>query len=70
VQKLGEPTPEHLKGDVRKIAEEGWEQVTIAAKGIANAAGLVGTSVSENTHRAIAHNFGSETDRVAQGELV
>jgi len=66
VQKLGEPTPEYQKGEFRKMADEGWEQATIAAKGIAGAVGMVGKSLSESTHRAIEHNLGKETDRVAQ----
>lgn len=68
IQNLAQPTPEHEKSDIRKMADEGWEQVTIAAKGIAGAAGTIGSSLSVNAHRAVEHNFGKETDRVAQGE--
>ena len=58
---------EHDKSDLRKIAEDGWTQVTIAAKGIASAAVTVGTAASESAHRAVENNFGKEHDKVAQG---
>jgi hypothetical protein len=77
-KKLGESLPDELakpspavqegeKGEVRKIAEEGWHQATIAAKGLADAAATIGGSISSNAHKAIEHNYGTEADRVAQG---
>lgn len=62
----GKPTPEAEKGELRKLAEETWGQATVAAQGIAAAAVTVGKSLSDNTHRAVEHNFGKESDRVAQ----
>lgn len=78
-KKLGESLPDELakpspaveqgqKGEARKLAEEGWHQATIAAKGLADAAATVGSSISGNAHKAIEHNYGTEADRVAQGE--
>jgi hypothetical protein len=63
--KPAEPVAEWEKGDIRKTAESGWEQVTIAAKGAADAAVRVGSAVSENAHRAIENK---QVDQVAQGE--
>lgn len=80
-RELGQKLPEELrpapksattttsqaeKGELQKLAEEGWEQSKIAAQGIAAAAITVGKSLSDNTHRAVEHNFGKESDRVAQ----
>jgi len=62
------PTPEADKGELRKVAEEGWNQLTIAAKGLASAAGTVAGSVSGSAHKAVEHNFGKQADKVAQGE--
>lgn len=61
-------TPEQDKSDFRKVAEEGWSQLTHAAKGLATAVGTVGVAVSENTHKAVEHGFGKEADKVAQGQ--
>lgn len=66
--KPAEPVAEWEKGDIRKTAESGWEQVTIAAKGAADAAARVGSAVSENAHRAIENKYGKQVDQVAQGE--
>jgi hypothetical protein len=66
--KPAEPVAEWEKGDIRKTAESGWEQVTIAAKGAADAAVRVGSAVSENAHRAIENKYGKQVDQVAQGE--
>ena len=68
ITKPAEPVSEADKLDLRKMAEGGWEQVIIAAKGLANAAGTVAGSVSENTHKVVEHNFGKQADDVAQGE--
>ena len=76
--KMGEKLPDELarpspavqqgeKGEARKLAEEGWHQATIAAKGLADAAATIGGSISGNAHKAIEHNYGTEADRVAQG---
>lgn len=78
-QKVGAQLPDSIarpatqpaegdKSDFRKLAEEGWTQVSIAAKGIASATVTVAGSVSENAHRAVEHNFGRQADKVAQGE--
>ncbi|WWC85718.1 uncharacterized protein L201_000584 [Kwoniella dendrophila CBS 6074] len=66
IAKKSEPIKEEDKSDFRKLAEDGWEQVTIAAKGIAGAATTVGTAVSQSAHRAVEHNFGKEAESVAQ----
>lgn len=66
---LATQTKEEDKSDFRKVAEEGWSQMTIAAKGIATAVGTVGAAVSDSTHRAVEHGFGKEADKVAQGGL-
>lgn len=63
------PTSDADKGELRKVAEEGWNQLTIAAKGLASAAGTVAGSVSGSAHKAVEHNFGKQADKVAQGEL-
>ncbi|KAK1926229.1 senescence-associated protein-domain-containing protein [Papiliotrema laurentii] len=76
-QKVGAQLPDSIarpatqpaegdKSDFRKLAEEGWTQVSIAAKGIASATVTVAGSVSENAHRAVEHNFGRQADKVAQ----
>jgi len=57
---------EEDKSDFRKVAEEGWSQLTSVAKGLATAVGTVGGAVSENTHKAVEHGFGKEADKVAQ----
>lgn len=62
-----QPTPEEQKGDIRKLAETGWQQATFAAKGFAAAASTVAGAVSQNAHRAVEHNYGKEADSVAQG---
>jgi len=64
----GQPIPEAEKGELRKFAEDGWTQLTFAAKGIASAAGTVAGSVSQSAHRAVEHNFGKPAEAVAQGE--
>ncbi|WWD22344.1 hypothetical protein CI109_106835 [Kwoniella shandongensis] len=66
IAKSAEPVPEADKSDFRKLAEGGWEQVTIAAKGIASAATTVGGAVSVSAHKAVEHNFGKEAENVAQ----
>ncbi|ORY25173.1 senescence-associated protein-domain-containing protein [Naematelia encephala] len=66
IAKSAEPVAEADKSDYRKMAEGGWEQVTIAAKGIASATEEVATALSENAHRAVEHNFGKEAEGVAQ----
>ncbi|KAK8845398.1 hypothetical protein IAR55_006111 [Kwoniella newhampshirensis] len=66
IAKSAEPVPEGDKSDFRKMAEGGWEQVTIAAKGIASAATTVGGAVSVSAHKAVEHNFGKEAEGVAQ----
>ena len=68
IAKPAEPVKEEDKGDFRKMAEQGWQQATIAAKGIASAAVTVGTALSENAHKAVEHNFGKEAEGVAQSE--
>jgi hypothetical protein len=68
IAKPASPVPESEKSDFRKIAEGGWEQVTIAAKGVGQAAVTVGTAVSGSAHKAVEHNFGKEAEGVAQGE--
>lgn len=68
VTKLAEPVPEGEKGDFRKLAEQGWQQATFAAKGVATAATTVAGAVSQNAHRAVEHNYGKEADSVAHGE--
>jgi uncharacterized protein YoxC len=55
------------KGEFRKAAEAGWEQVTIAAKGMAEAVTTVGKSVTENAHKAIENQSGKQADQAAQG---
>jgi hypothetical protein len=77
--KIGQQLPDSIakpatgdtgeKGEFRKLAEDGWTQISIAAKGIASAAGTVAGSVSENAHKAVEHNFGKQAEKVAQGEL-
>ncbi|WVF66439.1 hypothetical protein IAT40_001179 [Kwoniella sp. CBS 6097] len=64
--KKSEPVKEEDKSDFRKLAEGGWEQVTIAAKGVAEAATTVGGAISGSAHRAVEHNFGKEAEGVAQ----
>ncbi|WWD05932.1 hypothetical protein V865_004017 [Kwoniella europaea PYCC6329] len=66
IAKSSESVKEEDKGQFRKLAEEGWEQVTIAAKGIAGAAITVGSAASQSAHRAVEHNFGKEAEGVAQ----
>ncbi|WWC58021.1 uncharacterized protein I303_100556 [Kwoniella dejecticola CBS 10117] len=66
IAKSSEPVKEEDKGQYRKMAEEGWEQITIAAKGIAGAAMTVGSAASQSAHRAVEHNFGKEAEGVAQ----
>ena len=68
VTSLTDPVPESEKGDLRKMAEEGWQQATLAAKGIASAATTVAGAVSQSTHRTVEHNYGKEADGVAQGQ--
>lgn len=77
-KKLGEQLPDSIakpalndngeKSEFRKLAEDAWAQTTIAAKGIASAAGTVAGSVSTNAHKAVEHNFGKQAEKVAQGE--
>jgi hypothetical protein len=69
IAKVADPVPEGQKGDLRKMAESNWQQITLAAKGVAQAATTVVGAVSENAHKAIEHNFGKEADKVAQGEF-
>ncbi|WRT63619.1 uncharacterized protein IL334_000542 [Kwoniella shivajii] len=66
IAKKSEPVKEEDKTEFRKLAEDGWEQITIAAKGIAGAATTVGTALSQSSHRAVEHNFGKEAEGVAQ----
>lgn len=68
VTKLTDPVPEGEKGEFRKLAEDGWQQATFAAKGLAAAATTVAGAVSQNAHRAVEHNYGKEADGVAQGQ--
>ena len=70
IAKAAEPVPEAQKGDLRKMAESNWQQITLAAKGVAQAATTVAGAVSENAHKAIEHNFGKEADKVALGEFL
>lgn len=70
IAKPAEPVPQEQKGDLRKMAESNWQQITVAAQGIAQAATAVAGAVSDNAHRAIEHNFGKEADKVAQGEFL
>lgn len=67
IARVAEPVPEGQKTDLRKMAESNWQQITMAAKGVAQAATTVAGAVSENAHKAIEHNFGKESDKVAQG---
>lgn len=62
-----QPVEEEEKSDFRKMAEEGWEQVGFAAKGVVEAASTVGGAISGNSHKAVEHNFGKEAEGVAQG---
>ncbi|WVR03349.1 hypothetical protein IAU60_000340 [Kwoniella sp. DSM 27419] len=66
IAKAAEPVKEEDKSEFRKMAEEGWQQVTIAAKGFAGAATTVGGAISGSAHRAVEHNFGKEAEGVAQ----
>lgn len=68
IAKAAEPVKEEDKSDFRKIAADSWSNLTIAAKGMANAGLTVGGALSESAHRAVEHNFGKEADKVAQGE--
>jgi hypothetical protein len=52
------------------LAEEGWTQATVAAKGLATAATTVAGAVSQSAHRAVEHNYGKEADGVAQGKYL
>lgn len=61
-----QPVEEEEKSDFRKMAEEGWEQVGFAAKGVVEAASTVGGAISGNSHKAVEHNFGKEAEGVAQ----
>jgi len=70
IRPSGQPTPEADKGDLRKMAEGGWTQLTFAAKGIVTAAGTVAGSVSQSAHRAVEHNFGKPAEAVAQGGFI
>lgn len=63
----GRPAKEEEKSDFRKMAEDGWEQVGFAAKGVVEAASTVGGAISKNSHEAVEHNFGKEAEDVAQG---
>lgn len=65
----GQPVKEEEKSNFRKMAEEGWEQVGFAAKGVVEAASSVGGAISGDSHKAIEHNFGKEAESVAQGML-
>ncbi|EIW67803.1 hypothetical protein TREMEDRAFT_69409 [Tremella mesenterica DSM 1558] len=60
------PVSEQEKSGARKIAEEEWEQITVAAEGIAGATTTVGEAMSQNAHKAVEHNFGEEADKVAK----
>ncbi|OXG36977.1 hypothetical protein C360_02101 [Cryptococcus neoformans Bt15] len=62
----GRPAKEEEKSDFRKMAEDGWEQVGFAAKGVVEAASTVGGAISKNSHEAVEHNFGKEAEDVAQ----
>ncbi|KAL0243970.1 hypothetical protein I308_105233 [Cryptococcus tetragattii IND107] len=62
----GQPVKEEEKSNFRKMAEEGWEQVGFAAKGVVEAASSVGGAISGDSHKAIEHNFGKEAEGVAQ----
>ncbi|ODN75920.1 hypothetical protein L202_05904 [Cryptococcus amylolentus CBS 6039] len=64
--KIDRDLPEAEKWQIRKAAESGWEQVTFAAKGVAEAATTVGGAISSGGHQAIQHNAGKEADDVAQ----
>ena len=70
IAKPAQPVREEDKSDLRKMAESGWEQVSIAAKGVASAGVTVGGALSESAHRAVEHNFGKEAESVAQGKSV
>ena len=70
IRKLADPVPQQDKGEFRKLAEDGWTQATVAAKGFASAATTVAGAVSQSAHRAIEHNYGKEADGVAQGEYL
>ncbi|WVQ80422.1 hypothetical protein IAT38_002527 [Cryptococcus sp. DSM 104549] len=61
-----QPVAQKDKSEFRKFAEDGWEQVSFAAKGVASAATTVGGALSGNSHKAVGHNFGPEADGVAQ----
>ncbi|KAK4683455.1 hypothetical protein P7C73_g6808, partial [Tremellales sp. Uapishka_1] len=66
VAKPAEPVADADKTEIRRLAEDGWEQISLAAKGVANAAITVGGAVSENAHKAVEHNFGKKAESVAQ----
>ncbi|WVN87347.1 uncharacterized protein L203_102525 [Cryptococcus depauperatus CBS 7841] len=57
---------EQQKSDLRKAAEDGWEQATLAARGVATAATALSGAISSSAHRAIGHNFGPKAEEVSQ----
>ncbi|ORX33593.1 hypothetical protein BD324DRAFT_643887 [Kockovaella imperatae] len=65
IAQAAKPVPDNEKTEFRHQAESAWEQAQIAAQGIASAAAGLATSVSENAHRAVDHNYGKEADSVA-----
>lgn len=66
IAKPSQPVEESEKGDIRKVAEQGWFQIAAVAKGVASAATTVGGALSKNAHRAVEHNFGEKAESVAQ----
>lgn len=68
IARPSQPVNEADKSEFRKLAEETWSEVTVAAKGIAQGATTVGRSISENVHKAVEHNYGKQADNVAQGK--
>lgn len=68
IAKAADEPNEGEKSESRKMAEDGWQQVTVAAQGVVKAGMTVGGALSESAHKAVEHNFGKEADKVAQGE--
>ena len=68
IVKPSEPVAEEDKSDLRKMAEDAYNQASIAAQGVVKATVTVGGALSESAHRTVEHNFGKEADGVARGE--
>ncbi len=68
----GEDTtkPNETMEAAKQGISDAWEEVKIGAGGAYEGGAAVGTSLSENTHKAIKHDFGDEADEVAKGEFL